>query len=317
MMRFALALVLLATAVLPAAANSPRPTLPPGENLLSAIPLGWKLSARSSGNIDRLIELVTENQSAANWTRLIAVEIRRDGTSLSEYERTETNTFRAACSDAQIYPRDPVTVSGLPASRFFARAKQCAGSTQPESALFLAVQGKDALYAIQLAWRPYPPTENELQAALAYLATVRVCDTRAGSCQREQQEADAGATTVAADQTAVWQKTMDDARGALRAHRPWSSATRRSGPRRPWSRPHLPPAALSGSSRPACRTPGPWRGTPTLPGARSPSADRDAKQAGSRTARPCLGRPGRGRSRAESSPRTAWPARRIGWPGVR
>jgi hypothetical protein len=216
MVRFALALVLLATAVLPAAANSPRPTLPPGENLLSAIPLGWKLSAKSSGNIDRPIEFVTENQSVANWTRLIAVEIRRDGTSLSEYERTETNAFRAACQDAQIYPRDPVTVSGLPASRFFARAKQCAGSSQPESALFLAIRGKDALYAIQLAWRPYPPTENELQAAFAYLATVRVCDTRAGSCQREQQEADAGATMVAADQTAVWQKTMDDARGAFR-----------------------------------------------------------------------------------------------------
>jgi len=216
MVHFALALVLLATAVLPAAANSPRPTLPPGENLLSAIPLGWKLSAKSSGNIDRPIEFVTENQSVANWTRLIAVEIRRDGTSLSEYERTETNTFRAACQDAQIYPRDPVTVSGLPASRFFARAKQCAGSSQPESALFLAIRGKDALYAIQLAWRPYPPTENELQAAFAYLATVRVCDTRAGSCQREQQEADAGATMVAADQTAVWQKTMDDARGAFR-----------------------------------------------------------------------------------------------------
>lgn len=216
MVRFALVLVLLATAVLPAAANSPRPILPPGENLLSAIPLGWKLSAKSSGNIDRPIEFVTENQSVANWTRLIAVEIRRDGTSLSEYERTETNTFRAACQDAQIYPRDPITVSGLPASRFFARAKQCAGSSQPESALFLAIRGKDALYAIQLAWRPYPPTENELQAALAYLATVRVCDTRAGSCQREQQEADAGATMVAADQTAVWQKTMDDARGAFR-----------------------------------------------------------------------------------------------------
>jgi len=192
------------------------PTLPPGENLLSAMPLGWKLSAKSSGNIDRPIEFVTENQSVANWTRLIAVEIRRDGTSLSQYERAETNTLRAACQGAQIYPRDPVTVSGLPASRFFARITQCAGSTQPESALFLVVQGKDALYAIHLAWRPYPPTENELQAALAYLATVRVCDTRAGSCQREQQEAEAGATMVAADQTAVWQKTMDDARGAFR-----------------------------------------------------------------------------------------------------
>ena len=215
MVRFALALVLLATAVLPAIANSPVPTLPPGENLLSAIPLGWKLSAKSSGNIDRPIEFVTENQSVANWTRLIAVEIRRDGTSLSQYERAETNTLRAACQGAQIYPRDPVTVSGLSASRFFARITQCAGSTQPESALFLVVQGKDALYAIHLAWRPYPPTENELQAALSYLATVRVCDTRAGSCQREQQEAEAGATMVAADQTAVWQKTMDNARGAL------------------------------------------------------------------------------------------------------
>jgi hypothetical protein len=216
MVHFALALLLLTTAVLPAIANSQGPTLPPGENLLSAMPLGWKLSAKSSGNIDRPVEFVTENQSVANWTRLIAIEIRRDGTSLSEYERRETNTFRAACQDAQIYPRDPVTVSGLPASRFFARAKQCVGSTQPESALFLAIQGKDALYAIHLAWRPYPPTENELQAALAYLATVRVCDTRAGSCQREQQEADAGATMVSADQTAVWQKTMDDARGAFR-----------------------------------------------------------------------------------------------------
>ncbi len=215
MVRFALALVLLATAVLPAIANSPVPTLPPGENLLSAIPLGWKLSAKSSGNIDRPIEFVTENQSAANWTRLIAVEIRRDGTSLSEYEQKETNTFRATCPDSQIYPREPVTVSGLPAIRFFARAKQCVGATQPESALFLAVRGKDALYVIQLAWRPYPPTENELQAALAYLATVRVCDARAGSCEREQQEAEVGATMVAADQTAVWQKTMDNARGAL------------------------------------------------------------------------------------------------------
>ena len=216
MVRFALALVLLATAVLPAMASSPGPTLPPGENLLSAIPLGWKLSAKSPGNVDQPIEFVTENQSVANWTRLIAVEIRRDGTSLSEYERRETNTLRATCQGAQIYPRDPVTVSGLPASRFFTRVTQCAGSTQPESALYLVIQGKDALYAIHLAWRPYPPTENEFQAALAYLATVRVCDTRAGSCEKERQEAEAGATMFAADQTAVWQKTMDDARGALR-----------------------------------------------------------------------------------------------------
>jgi hypothetical protein len=216
MVRFALALVLLATAVLPATANSPRQTLPPGENLLSAIPVGWKLISKSSGSVDRPVEFVTENQSVANWTRLITVEIRRDGTSLSGYERTEMNAFRGACPEAQIYPPESVTVSGLPASRFFARAKQCVGSTQPESALFLVVQGKDALYAIHLAWRPYPPTENELQAALAYLATVRVCDTRAGSCQREQQEAEAGATMVAADQTAVWQRTMDDARGAFR-----------------------------------------------------------------------------------------------------
>lgn len=213
MVRFALALLLLATAVLPAAAQ---PTLPPGESLLSAMPRGWKLSAKRPGKPDRPVEFVTENQSVANWTRLIAFEVRRDDTSLSEYERTEASAFRGACPDAQIYPPDPITVSGLPASRFFARAKQCVGSTQPESALFLAVRGKDALYAVRLTWRPYPPTENELQAALAYLATVRVCDTRAGSCQREQQEAEAGATMVAADQTAVWQKTMDDARGAFR-----------------------------------------------------------------------------------------------------
>jgi hypothetical protein len=202
--------------VLPAIADSPGPPLSPGENLLSAMPLGWKLSAKSSRSSDRLIEFVTENQSEADWTRLIVVETRRDGTSLSEYERKETNTLRATCPGAQIYPRDPVTVSGLPAIRFFTRVTQCAGSTQPESALFLVIKGKDALYAIHLAWRPYPPTDNELQAALAYLATIRVCDARAGSCQREQQEAEAGATLVAADQTAVWQKTMDDARGAFR-----------------------------------------------------------------------------------------------------
>src|SRR5207244_5208269 len=121
MVRFALALVLLATAVLPAMASSPGPTLPPGENLLSAVPLGWKLSAKSSGNVDGPIEFVTENQSVANWTRLIAIEIRRDGTSLSEYERRETNTLRATCQGAQISPRDTVTVSGLARSRVIPR----------------------------------------------------------------------------------------------------------------------------------------------------------------------------------------------------
>src|SRR5207244_3087985 len=141
---------------------------------------------------------VTENQSVANWTRLIAVEIRRDGTSLSEYERRETNTLRATCQGAQIYPRDPVTVSGLPASRFFTRVTQCAGSTQPESALYLVIQGKDALYAIHLAWRPYPPTENELQAALAFPAQRRQADAGSrGGDPRQESSGRAGAHEVA------------------------------------------------------------------------------------------------------------------------
>src|SRR5213593_3907514 len=101
MTRFTLAVLLLATAVLPAAAYSTRSTLPPGENLLLATPLGWKLSSKSSGNVDQPVEFVTENQSGANLTRLITLEIRRDGTSLSGYERTEMNAFRGACPEAQ------------------------------------------------------------------------------------------------------------------------------------------------------------------------------------------------------------------------
>ena len=48
---------------------------------------------------------------------------------------------------------------------------------KPEITWFKAVQGNDSFYVVQKAFRFMPPQE-QMTKALAYLGTVKVCDSR-------------------------------------------------------------------------------------------------------------------------------------------
>jgi hypothetical protein len=49
-------------------------------------------------------------------------------------------------------------------------------TSKPETVIFRVIQGKDALYSVQYAWRSVPEKEQFI-SAIKYLGQVLVCDT--------------------------------------------------------------------------------------------------------------------------------------------
>ena len=56
--------------------------------------------------------------------------------------------------------------------------------TPPESILAVVIKGADAMHMVQHAWRPTPPTREQLQAARVSFDRVRLCAAGDAACAR-------------------------------------------------------------------------------------------------------------------------------------
>jgi len=65
----------------------------------------------------------------------------------------------------------------------YAHVTEC-GARPPESVLAVVIKGRDAMHMIQHAWRPQPPTPEQLRAATADFDRVRLCGAGDTACAR-------------------------------------------------------------------------------------------------------------------------------------
>ncbi|MFZ1084882.1 MAG: serine protease [Terracidiphilus sp.] len=155
----------------------PAPTRSPlldGENLLFAPPKDFKLGFHSDRN-GSMNEYVPNGQTVEDWTEMLTVQVFRD---LKEMEpaaflqRVGTKWL----SDCPETPKDTIRnghVNGYPASMLELKCPNVHAKGKPETTVFRAIKGKDALYSVQHAWRTVPSDE-----AKDALSRTDVCDTR-------------------------------------------------------------------------------------------------------------------------------------------
>ena len=160
----------------------------PGENLLSPLPKGWKVAHTSDQKgISQIMEIVPENQTLQNWRRMITVQniYSLKNTDPQQFAGRFISSFQATCPKIQVFQSShDQNASGRPNLRLYLLNPEC-GKRPAESVLILVLKGNDALHVVQYAWRPTPPTPQELKEGNAYLDRIRFCDTRKGDCEQQ------------------------------------------------------------------------------------------------------------------------------------
>ena len=169
---------------------TPSPTPPPeqptetgpgleNENLLAAIPAGFKIDYQGKENNFVINEMVPQSESVNNWTTLITVEIflGEKNTTPEQYQQTLTERWFNACSDSESYPVADGEENGY---EFVLWQLYCPlnQSTQTMEYTYLkAIQGNDSFYLVQVAFR-HEPSSDEITQWMEYLKRVQVCDSR-------------------------------------------------------------------------------------------------------------------------------------------
>lgn len=149
------------------------------ENLLTVVPVGFKIDYEAEQNNMIISEMVPQGESVNDWTTLVTVQIflGMTDTTPQQYQETLTQSWFSACPDSGSFPVADGAENGY---NFVLWQLFCPlnPSTQKVEYTFLkAIQGNDSFYLVQVAFR-YEPSEADITQWMGYLREVQVCDSR-------------------------------------------------------------------------------------------------------------------------------------------
>jgi hypothetical protein len=149
------------------------------ENLLVAMPQGFKVGFSDSRNGMNMQEWVLANETVQNWTEMVTVQVFLNRTDLDPvwFLTTMQKQWAGACKGSAATPVATGRVNGYVAATTLLRCPLLASSGKPETTMFKAIKGNDSFYVVQRATRSVPD-EARLAQTKAYLDTVSVCDSR-------------------------------------------------------------------------------------------------------------------------------------------
>jgi hypothetical protein len=168
-------------------AGSPLTVAPPpaaaqtlqDENLLTGLPSGFRVASR--GRVESMSgsEYVPQGETVENWTRMITVQIFHNVHNVSPdtFADGMRTRWTGACMGASVEKLKGGLDHGYPYGlwRFLCPLNPQTG--KPENTFMKFVQGKDAFYGVQYAFRS-ELTPDKTSTATAYLDQAMVCDTR-------------------------------------------------------------------------------------------------------------------------------------------
>jgi hypothetical protein len=149
------------------------------ENLLVAVPKGFKIDFQAEQNKVVINEMVPQSESVNDWTTLVTVQIflGLTNTTPEQYQDSLTQLWFNACQSSESYPVTDGVENGY---NFVLWQLYCPlnPSTQKVEFTYLkAIQGNDSFYLVQVAVR-HEPSSDEITQWMNYLRTVQVCDSR-------------------------------------------------------------------------------------------------------------------------------------------
>lgn len=157
------------------------------QSLIVAVPDGFGMVFKHDapdGSM-KMMEFVPTGETVDNWKQMITVQHfpKLAGGDPRELASRWSQRLLATCPSAKIYSQSQGAVNGLPATRIYVHVTEC-GGRPPESVLALVIKGRDAMHMIQHAWRPLPPTPEQLRAATADFDRARLCAAGDIACAR-------------------------------------------------------------------------------------------------------------------------------------
>jgi hypothetical protein len=148
------------------------------ENLLVAMPPGYKTDFHTERNNMVMSEMVPSNETVDHWTEMVTVQIFHGLKAEPEKFRTLLQErWSAACPGASGAEVTSTVENGYPVLVWLLDCPKNPGTGKPELTWFKAIAGNDSFYLVQKAFK-FDPTKEQVGTWMHYLKTVEVCDTR-------------------------------------------------------------------------------------------------------------------------------------------
>jgi hypothetical protein len=148
------------------------------ENLLVAVPKGYKPDYRAKNARGLITEMVPQDQSVKNWTEMLTVQVFfRIKPGPEQFRQRIAQGWAKACKGSSLHPIAQGKENGYPFAVWMLVCPRNAQTGKPEWTWFKAIQGNDSLYIVQKAFK-FEPERVQIMAWLSYLKSVSVCDTR-------------------------------------------------------------------------------------------------------------------------------------------
>jgi hypothetical protein len=149
------------------------------ENLLVALPQGFKVGFTDSVNGMHMQEMVPANETVVDWTEMVTVQIFLNRKDLDPMQMLTTmeKQWAGVCKGSTATPAVTGKTNGYASVIRLFRCPLLASTGKPETTMMKAIKGNDSFYLVQRATRGMP-TPAQLEQTKAYLEGVSVCDTR-------------------------------------------------------------------------------------------------------------------------------------------
>lgn len=149
------------------------------ENLLVAIPKGYKIGYQKKAGNQAMTEMVPQGETVKDWTEMVTVQIflnMRDVTP-AQYRARIEDLWGKACAGSEFADVKEGVERGYPTLTWFQKCPMNNATGKPELTWMKAIQGRDSFYLVQKAYK-FEPSPAQKAEWGSYLDGVRVCDTR-------------------------------------------------------------------------------------------------------------------------------------------
>jgi hypothetical protein len=148
------------------------------ENLLVAVPKGYKPDYNAKNARGIVTEMVPQNESVKNWTEMVTVQIFfRIKPGPDAFRERIAQGWAKSCKGASAHAIAQGQENGYAFAVWLLACPRNPQTGKPEWTWFKAIQGNDSFYVVQKAFK-FEPAREQVVAWTRYLKGVSVCDTR-------------------------------------------------------------------------------------------------------------------------------------------
>lgn len=149
------------------------------ENLLVAMPEGYKVGFTDKKPRLIMSEMVPQAETVEAWTEMMTVQIflGMKGITPAQYAANMQGMWAKACPNAASQPVAAGAENGYPFTLWLSSCPRNVSTGKPEITWFKAMQGNDSFYLVQKAFK-FEPTKAQIETWMNYFKKVSVCDSR-------------------------------------------------------------------------------------------------------------------------------------------